>query len=119
MFKKNKNTNINLLELTPVRINGHEEVNGLINILIPKFKSDFMKKIIPRNKSKDFRVKLDELGSAAWLAIDGERNVLSIAEELKDKFGEKIEPSVERVSKFINGLYANNLLYFKELRKEK
>lgn len=119
MFKKQKTTNINLLDLTPVRINGHEEVDGLVNILIPKFKKEFMKKIIPKNKSKDIRVKLDELGSAAWLAIDGNKKVLSIVEELKQTFGEKIEPAVERVSQFINGLYANNLLYFKELRKEK
>ena len=119
MLKKNKNTNINLLELTPVRKNEHEEVNGLINILIPKFKSEFMKKIIPKGKSKDFRVKLDELGSATWLAIDGNSSVLKIANDMQEKFGEKIEPSVERVSKFINGLYTNNLLYFKELRKEK
>ncbi len=119
MFKKNKATSINLLELTPVRINGHEEVDGLVNILIPKFKKEFMKKIIPKNKSKDIRVKLDELGSAAWLAIDGNKNVLTIVEELKQSFGDKIEPAVARVSQFINGLYANNLLYFKELRKEK
>lgn len=119
MFKKNKATNINLLELTPVRINNHEQVDGLVNILIPKFKKEFMKKFIPKNKSKDIRVKLDELGSAAWLAIDGRKKVLSIVEELRLKFGDKIEPAVDRVPQFINGLYANNLLYFKELRKEK
>ena len=119
MFKKNKPTNINLLELTPVRINKHEEVEGLINILIPKFKREFMKKIIPKNKPKDIRVKLDELGSATWLAMDGNKTVFQIVEELRESFGEKIEPAVDRVTKFINGLYANNLLYFKELKKEK
>lgn len=119
MFKKNKATNINLLELTPVRINEHEEVDGLINILIPKFKREFMKKIIPKNKPKDIRVKLDELGSATWLAMDGNKTVFQIVEELRENFGEKIEPAVERVTKFINGLYGNNLLYFKELKKEK
>gem|GEM_PF-218992 len=119
MFKKNKPTNINLLELTPVRINKHEEVEGLINILIPKFKREFMKKIIPKNKPKDIRVKLDELGSATWLAMDGNKTVFQIVEELRESFGEKIEPAVDRVTKFINGLYGNNLLYFKELKKEK
>lgn len=119
MFKKNKATNINLLELTPVRINEHEEADGLINILIPKFKREFMKKIIPKNKPKEIRVKLDELGSATWLAMDGNKTVFQVVEELREKFGEKIEPAVERVTKFINGLYGNNLLYFKELKKEK
>jgi hypothetical protein len=119
MFKKNKPTNINLLELTPVRVNKHEEVEGLINILIPKFKRDFMKKIIPKNKPKDIRVKLDELGSATWLSMDGNKTVFQIVEELRETFGENIEPAVERVTKFINGLYSNNLLYFKELKKEK
>ncbi len=119
MFKKNKPTNINLLELTPVRINKHEEVEGLINILIPKFKREFMKKIIPKNKPKDIKIKLDELGSATWLSMDGNKTVSKIVEELRENCGEKIEPAVERVTKFINGLYGNNLLYFKELKKEK
>jgi hypothetical protein len=45
--------------------------------------------------------------------------VFQIVEELRESFGEKIEPAVDRVTKFINGLYGNNLLYFKELKKEK
>ena len=118
MFKKKKTTGVNLLELTPVRINNHEEVDGLINILIPKFKKEFMKKIIPKNKHADIRVKLDELGSATWLSIDGNKTVIEIVEELRGNFGEKIEPAIERISKFINGLYSNNLLYFKKLKKE-
>lgn len=118
MFGKKREV-YNLLELTPVRVHNHEEVNGLVNILIPKFKNEFMKKLIPKNKPQDIRIKLDELGSVTWLSIDGNKKVKEIIEELKLKMGEKIEPAVDRISKFLGGLNQNNFIYFKELKKGK
>jgi hypothetical protein len=116
MFRKKREV-FNMLELTPVRINQHEEKDGLIVILIPKFKREFFRKFIPKNKPNDIRINLDELGSATWLAIDGEKNVGVIVEELKSNFGEKIEPAVERITKFIGGLNQHNFIYFKEFKK--
>ncbi|MCU0372323.1 MAG: PqqD family protein [Ignavibacteria bacterium] len=116
MFRKKREV-FNMLELTPVRINQHEEKDGLIIILIPKFKREFFRKFIPKNKSKDIRVNLDEIGSATWLAIDGNKKVGEIVEELKNNIGEKIEPAVDRVTKFIGGLNQHNFIYFKEFKK--
>ncbi len=118
MFKRKKEV-YNLLELTPVRVNEHEENEGLIRILIPKFKNKFMISLIPKTKSRSIRIKLDEIGTATWLSIDGNKNVTRIIEELRLKFGEKIEPAEERVSKFIGGLNLHNFIYFKELKKGK
>jgi hypothetical protein len=116
MFRKKREV-FNMLELTPVRINQHEEKDGLINILIPKFKREFFRKFIPKNKSKDIRINLDELGSATWLSIDGNKKVGEIVEELKSSFGDKIEPAVDRITKFIGGLNQHSFIYFKELKK--
>jgi len=116
MFGKKKEV-FNMLELTPVRINQHEEKDGLINILIPKFKREFFQKFIPKSKSKEIRINLDEFGSATWLAIDGNKTVGILVEELKEKFGEKIEPAIDRVTKFIGGLNQHNFIYFKEFKK--
>ncbi len=118
MFNKKNRQVYNLLELTPVRVNEHEENEGLIRILIPKFKNKFLLSLIPKGKSKHIRVKLDEIGSATWLAINGRKKVNNIVAELREKFGEKIEPAEDRVSKFIGGLNLHNLIYFKELKKE-
>lgn len=118
MFNKKNRQVYNLLELTPVRVNEHEEHEGLIRILIPKFKNKFLISLIPKTKSKFITVKLDEIGSATWLLINGKRKVSKIVEELREKFGEKIEPAEERVSKFIGGLNLHSIIYFKELKKD-
>jgi hypothetical protein len=119
MFSKKKREVYNLLELTPVRINEHEESDGLIRILIPKFKNKFFISLIPKSKSKHIRIKLDEIGTATWLMIDGNKKVKEIVAELRGTFAEKIEPAEDRVSKFIGGLNLHNFIYFKELKKEK
>ena len=117
MFKKK--IQHNLLELTPVREKDFKQDNGRVTVHFPKFKNAFMQSLIPRNKPKDINIHFDELGSEVWLAIDGKKNVTDIINELDIKIGEKIQPSQDRVSKFITQLYHHRFIYFKELKKEK
>ncbi|MBN1634732.1 MAG: PqqD family protein [Ignavibacteria bacterium] len=109
----------NLLELTPVRGKDFFQDKGRVTIYFPKFKNSFMQSLIPRNKPKDINIHLDELGSEVWLAIDGNKNVSFIIKELDSKIGENIQPSQDRISKFITKLYHHKFIYFKEFRKEK
>ena len=63
----------NYLDLTPIRLH-KEEVSeeNLVTVLIPKFRNRFaLRFIVPKLKSDVFKLKLDELGSAVWLSIDG------------------------------------------------
>lgn len=118
MFKKKEV--INLLELTPVREkNFVVKENGLVTILIPKFKSEFFKKLIPKNKSNEIKISFDELGSAVWNEIDSKKKVFEIVNILGEKFGEKIHPAEERISKFLTQLNSHKFISFKELHKEK
>jgi hypothetical protein len=91
--------------------------DGLVNVLVPRFKSDFMNKLLPKKKSPYIRANLDELGSATWLMIDGKTNVLELAEKLNDKFGEKIEPANNRLTLFLSELYKNGFISFNELKE--
>lgn len=109
----------NLLELTPVREKDFRIENGRVTIFFPKFKNKFMQNLIPRNKPRDINIHFDELGSEVWLAIDGGKKVINIINELDEKIGEKIQPSQDRISKFISQLYHHRFIYFKELKKEK
>lgn len=118
LFKKKEV--INLLELTPVREkNFVVKENGLVTILIPKFKSEFFKKLIPKNKSNEIKISFDELGSAVWNEIDSKKKVFEIVNILGEKFGEKIHPAEERISKFLTQLNSHKFISFKELHKEK
>jgi hypothetical protein len=122
MFKKNKNlSEVNYLELTPVRNYNHivEDINK-VSVLIPRFTNKILVKyLVPRLKSPDIKVKLDKFGSAAWLKADGNNNVQTICDELLSEFGDEINPVVERVTKFYSQLYQYQFISFIELKERK
>jgi hypothetical protein len=106
----------NYLDLTPVLIfNSEESEEGLITILIPRFKGKFMNKYIVREKARYIYLKLDELGSATWKAVDGKKNVGQICGELKETLGDKLDHAEERITKFLSILYNNRHITFKEI----
>lgn len=109
----------NYLELTPLRLHKEEVTEDkTVAILIPKFTNKLaVKFIVPKLKSKHIKLRLDELGSAVWLLIDGKRNVASISRLLSEKFGDRIHPVQERLTKFLTGLYEQRLITFQEINK--
>ena len=70
-------------------------------------------------RNKYIKLKLDELGSATWLSVDGKKNVEQICEELKEKLGEKINPAEERVTKFLTQLYLNEFISLNKIEEVK
>jgi len=116
-FRKKIDTSINYLELTPVRNYDHViEENGLVSVFVPKFDIKWIDTIMSRIvKSRFFKAKLDEFGTATWLEMDGNKSVQLISSHLSQKFGEKINPVDERLTKFLTELYKYNFITFKEL----
>ncbi|MGB9779592.1 PqqD family protein [Caldanaerobacter sp.] len=57
-------------------------------------------------------LELDDIGTAVWELIDGEKNVYEIGQELKERFGEKVEPLYERLSLFLGYLNKRGWIYF-------
>jgi hypothetical protein len=111
--------NQNALDLTPIRKYSEEtDESGLVSIIIPKFKNKFVREhILPKLKSPEVKVKLDELGSASWLLFDGKNTVSIIAQKLVEKFGDRIQPVEERILKYTTNLYLNGFITFKEIQK--
>jgi hypothetical protein len=112
--------NLNFLDIIPVRLHKHI-INGDSNVvlIVPKFSNKKIGKFcVPQNKSENFNIKLDEIGSATWLEIDGKRKVKDICNILTEKFGGKINPAEERVTKFMAQLYEQRYISFVELQKE-
>jgi len=116
-FHKKIDTTINYLELTPVRNYDHVvEDSGLISVLVPKFDIKWIDKIMSKIiKSRFFKAKLDEFGTETWLEMDGTKSVQTVSEHLQKKFGDKINPVNERLTKFLSELYKYNFITFKEL----
>ncbi|MHC4606415.1 MAG: PqqD family protein [Planctomycetota bacterium] len=100
------------LDDVPVRLSGDvvEEESGIV-LLVPRYPTiagRFMGKVLGR--SKHIRVKLDDLGSAAWRLIDDRRSVRGIGERLKAEIGEKAEPLYERLGEFLDILTRNKMI---------
>jgi hypothetical protein len=120
-FSRKKKSNYpNLMELIPHRTYSHETAeNGRISVLIPRFHNKILAKIFNSMVRDPFvRVKLDEFGSGVWLEIDGQKTVQTISGNMLQKHGEKIQPVLERVSKFLNQLYIYKLINFNEMKGE-
>ena len=107
----------NTIDLIPVRKTDHEITeDDKVCLLIPKFRNEkFARWFIPRRKSLFFTVKLDEIGSYLWLAIDGQKNISELGEILSEKFGKRVQPPEETITKFASQLYQNEYIIFKQL----
>lgn len=107
----------NTLDLTPLRIySEHKNDEGLVTVIVPKFKNKFATKYVsPKLKSDHFKIKLDKFGSAVWENINGNTKVEKIIKDVKKKFGDELEQEEERITKFIFQLYTQGFISFKEL----
>jgi hypothetical protein len=117
--KKKDLSDINYLELTPHHLFDHViEENGKVSVLIPRFTNKILVKTLsPMLKSPFVKTKFDEFGSQVWLEINGKNKVLDISTNLKLKFGEKIEPVEERLTRFLTQLYNYKFVSFNEINK--
>jgi hypothetical protein len=110
----------NYLELTPVRVLDHEiREDGKINIMLPRFKNKIAKRMLkPPKKSDHIPIKLDDVGSAIWLMIDGKLRVMEICEQMQSLYPEKMQPVEEtemRVTQFLSLLYQQRYISFREI----
>jgi hypothetical protein len=112
--------NLNYLNLIPCKLLSEERTeDGLIFLLIPRFSSKFANKyFLPKLKSPNIKLKLDEIGSETWLLIDSKKNVSTIAGELEKKFGDRIKPVNQRLTSFLTQLYSYKFISFIEFKEK-
>jgi hypothetical protein len=104
-------------ELIPVRRRQYKlDEDGLVTLEIPKFTNEkFARWFIPARKPTYISIKLEKFGSAAWLAIDGKRNMEKILDMLATQFGDEIQPVHERMAKYMSLLYNQKHVSFAQL----
>jgi len=109
----------NLFDLIPERQSEFEKTpEGIVWIIQPKFTNKFLVKFfLPFLKRPDFKVKLDEFGSAVWRHIDGQVTVGQIGEKLRIEFGEQVEPVFDRLALFFQSLYRLRFIQYKNYVK--
>lgn len=65
-------------------------------------------------KPKVSHVHLDEIGSFVWSLIDGEKTIMDFGEPLEEYFGEKAQPTYERLAKYFRILESYGFIEWKE-----
>ncbi|RJR27250.1 MAG: PqqD family protein [Candidatus Latescibacterota bacterium] len=115
-----KRPEANLLDLVPERIGEYEAgEDGFVTLLMPRFRNRLMRRLVePRLAPgrRRFKLKLDDIGTAVWLLIDGKRSVREIAGSLREKFGERIENQCyERLGVFFQQLERGRFISYANL----
>jgi len=89
---------------------------GTVIILVPRFKG-----ALGLGFCRIFRVapwinvNLDAYGSLVWTAIDGRRTVRQLGEQLKERFGDDVEPIYGRLAEFLSLLERNTIISYVNL----
>ena len=110
---------ISAVDLIPVRVHGHDVVDGKVVILVPKFKSRWVHNLFPRTMQLFYRIRLDELGSITWENISGDKTVYEISNNVQNQLSEKeksIEEAEERIAKFMTLLYDWRYITFRQIQ---
>jgi len=107
----------NLLTLVPVRKLEHrmEAETGKATLIVPRFQTAWVRKLFSGfMTSETVEVRLDELGTAAWLAMDGTADVAGLTKVLRNLFGERAEPVNERVGFFVYSLKRSGFIELRD-----
>lgn len=115
MKKKEKNSE-NYLEKIPARnqeIEWATDDEGKVTLNIPN--TGIFNKIAQKllNRPPVTYVHLDEHGSFVWQLTDGERDIISLGEDVKAKFGDAAEPIYPRLAKFFQILDSYGFIEWK------
>ena len=105
----------NFLDYVPCRLRDFEFLDdGLVEVHVPRFGRHRVGRTIQRAlKLSDFKIRLDRFGSFVWQRCDGERSLFSIGREMKEHFGEEIEPVYERLVFFVRQMMKGKLIEVK------
>jgi hypothetical protein len=113
--RQKKKERRNIAHCVPQPVVEHEEAeDGIVKLLVPRFRARWMHWLQKRLKNPHMRVRLDDIGSAVWKLIDGRRTVTEIGIVMSEQFGEKIEPVEHRLGVFFGMLRRNNLVEWDE-----
>jgi hypothetical protein len=112
MFEKKIRLEGNFLDYVPVRkVEWERDEQGKVYLKKEKTRNKLMKKIIDLfNRSHFINLHLDQLGTSAWLLIDGKRKVREISEMMKAEFSEDLRRLEERLGFFFVLLKKNNFI---------
>ena len=110
--KQDKKATGNFLDYVPVQsIEWRTEPDGSVCLVKERSKNKWIKKLIALfNRDQYFYLHLDDLGGAAWRAVDNKRTIGDICALMQDTFGDELVQAEQRVSHFMAMLKRNGFI---------
>jgi hypothetical protein len=65
----------------------------------------------PRLRLPYYRIHLDDVGTFVWDHMDGETTIGAIADHVRAKFGDRVEPIYDRLRLFLQQLEQGRLIH--------
>lgn len=123
MEKKKKKQEDNYLDYIPVKnpdFGWRVKENGRVEVTVQnKGVFNRIAQIFFRRPKVSY-IELDEYGSYLWQQIDGKSDIHNLSIRMKEHFGKKAEPVVERLVQFMRTLQVNHYIsYATEDQKKK
>lgn len=88
-----------------------EGEEGLCVVLRPKLgKSRWGTWLAGYLRDPYYRIRLDEVGTFVWKACDGQTSLAAIVEQMRNQFGDTVEPAEQRLSAFMRQMLRSRLL---------
>lgn len=114
--KQRKQAEENYLERCPLReesIQWTQNDAGLVTLEIAN--KGVMNHIAQKlfKKPKISYIHLDEIGSFVWQSIDGKRTIMDMGKPMEKHFGEKAQPTYERLAQFFHILESYGFIRWK------
>jgi hypothetical protein len=101
------------LKFIPRRAEFEWKINseGLVEIIVPKFRSNFGKSFCKIIKKDDtFSARMDKIGSAVWQECDGKKEVKKILDIVRKKFPNENDID-QRLYLFLQQMYSLDYIY--------
>ncbi|MDZ7374358.1 MAG: PqqD family protein [candidate division KSB1 bacterium] len=101
-------------QLRPLRLYPWQEAeDGKVVVLKPKFEHPLLRRyLLPRLRNPNYRIHLDDIGSFVWRLCDGTHTIGEIEQELREHFGQRVEPAFERLSLFLAQLFRGSFIRY-------
>lgn len=103
----------NYLDYVPVCAPEHSwELNEKRLVVIRVENRGFYNRLAQKvfKRPKVSYISLDEYGSFVWQQMDGKRTIYDISFLVKERYGEKAEPLLPRLTKYFQILYQNHFI---------
>jgi len=100
-------------DVVPVPGADWREEGDRVILLVPRFGNDLLGRVLRRFlREGTARVRLDDLGSAAWRCMDGRRTLAEIAALLREAAGEGAGDVTARLRAFLGTLHRHGWISF-------